>query len=55
MNINQVSNITHNFIHELNIEKKTETEIQRLVKQHWAKRGVLYIYIYATLHVDHKL
>ena len=26
-------------------KKKFETEIQRLVKQHWAKRGVLYRYL----------
>ena len=42
MDNNQVINIAHNLMYELNIEEQFKSVIEGLVRQHWPRRGVIY-------------
>ena len=46
MEINwEITNITHNLMHEFEIDPSFKETIKKLVKQHWPRRGVIYRYI----------
>ena len=46
MEINwEIVNITHNLMHEFEIDESFKDTIKKLVEQHWPRRGVLYRYI----------
>ena len=41
----EIVNITHNLMHEFEIDESFKDTIKKLVEQHWPRRGVLYRYI----------
>ena len=42
MDNNQVINMAHNLMYELNIEEQFKSVIEGLVRQHWPRRGVIF-------------
>ena len=45
MDNNQVINIAHNLMYELNIEEQFKSITEELVRQHWPRRGVIYRFL----------
>ena len=41
----EVDNITHNLMHEFEIDVSFKETIKKLVEQHWPQRGIIYRYI----------
>ena len=39
------TNITHNLMHEFEIDLSFKETIKKLVEQHWPRRGIIYRYI----------
>ena len=46
MDNNQVINIAHNLMYELNIEEQFKSIIEGLVHQHWPRREVIYRFLF---------